>query len=125
MKCKKVYIIIVFIILLGGMIYLYNYYIRTGKTEENLKYEQFVQHIGNKLEEDILSYYEFSDVNIDITYHSNEDIYTVVVTIITQDNQDFSDDDELFIKNAVVKSLEKISIDDVTINRVYSIDEES
>lgn len=125
MKCKKVYIIIVFIILLGGIIYLYNYYIRTGKTEENLKYEQFVQHIGKKLEEDILSYYEFSDVNIDITYHSNDDIYTAVVTIITQDNQDLSDDDELFIKNAVVKSLEKISIDDVTINRVYSIDEES
>lgn len=125
MKYKKVYIIIVFIILLGGIIYLYNYYIRTGKTEENLKYEQFVQHLEKKLAEDILSYYEFSDVDINITYHSNEEIYTAAVTIITQDNQDLSDDDELFIKNAIVKALEKISIDDVTVNRAYSIDEES
>lgn len=125
MKCKKVYIIIVFIILLGGIIYLYNYYIRTGKTEENLKYEQFEQHLEKKLAEDILSYYEFSDVDLNITYHSKEDTYTAVVTIITQDNQELSDDDELFIKNAIVKALEKISIDDVTVNRVYSIDEES
>lgn len=65
-------------------------------SEKQAKYDRYIEKV---LADDILSYYDFSAVNLDLTYNESEDIYTTVVIIVTKD--------------------------DITINQVRSIDDES
>lgn len=94
----------------------------TPESERQEKYDRYLEQV---LADDLASYYDFSEVNLDLTYNESEDIYTAVVTIVTKDNQEVFGDEETLIKNAIAKALEKISTDDITINQVSSIDDKS
>ncbi|MBP3477486.1 MAG: hypothetical protein J6K48_14410 [Lachnospiraceae bacterium] len=86
-----------------------------GLTPESERQEKYDRYLEQVLADDLASYYDFSEVNLDLTYNESEDIYTAVVTIVRKDNQEVFGDDETSIKNAIAKALEKISTDDITI----------
>jgi type III secretory pathway lipoprotein EscJ len=131
MKNKKMHLIILFsIVLIIGILYLCECFLRAGKSAGDIEYigisklidsrdkeKQLIyeQYIESKLSDDMLLCLEFSDVTVDIVYDDNKNTYFAEVAITTKDNQVLSDDNISSINEMIVNALENIAIDNISI----------